>query len=91
MAKLARSDRLDLWVALDEKELIDRAEALTGLTKTDFVRSTTLAAARDAIRRSEAIPLTAEGSRVFVEALIDPPQPNESLRRLAADLGKTTG
>ena len=32
----------------------------------------------------ESIRLTAEGSRVLVEALIDPPEPNENLRSLLA-------
>ncbi len=50
-----------------------------------------LAAAREAIRTHEAIELTAEGSRVFVEALIDPPEPNEHLRALARESGAVPG
>jgi len=91
MARTARSRRLDLRVAPDEKDLIDRAAALTGSNTTDFVRSTTLAAAREAIRTHEVIELTAEGSRVFVEALINPPEPNEHLRALADEFGTTAG
>lgn len=91
MARTARSSRLDLRVAPDEKELIDRAAALTGSNTTDFIRSTTLAAAREAVRIHEVIKLTAEGSRVFVEALINPPQPNEHLRALAREFGDIVG
>lgn len=91
MARAARSARLDLRVAPDEKELIDRAAALTGSNMTDFVRSTTLAAAREAIRTHEVIKLTAEGSRVFVEALINPPEPNDHLRELAEEFGAAAG
>jgi len=87
MVRTARSGRLDLRVAPEEKELIDRAAALTGSNTTDFVRSTTLAAAREAIRTHEVIKLTAEGSRVFVDALINPPEPNEHLRALADEFG----
>ena len=54
---------------------------------TDFVRSTMLSAAREAVRTHEVIKLTEEGSRVFVEALIDPPEPNEHLRALARGSG----
>ena len=43
-----------------------------------------LAAAREAVGEREVIELTAEGSRLFVEALVDPPEPNESLRALLA-------
>ena len=85
MAGTMRSGRLDLRLAPDEKAIIDRAAALTGSNTTDFVRSTMLAAAREAIRTHEAIELTAEGSRIFVEALIDPPEPNEHLRALARE------
>lgn len=85
MARIARSSRLDLRVAPDEKDLIDRAAALAGSNTTDFVRSTILAAAREAVRNHEVIKLTAEGSRAFVEALLNPPEPNEHLRALARE------
>jgi uncharacterized protein (DUF1778 family) len=91
MAKTARPSRLDLRVARDEKELIERAAALTGSNTTDFVRSTTLAAARETIRTHEVIKLTAEGSRIFVEALINPPETNEHLRQLAKEFGSDAG
>ena len=91
MTATARSRRLDLRVAPDEKELIDRAAALTGSNTTDFIRSTTLAAARDAIRMHEVIKLTAEGSRVFVEALVNPPEPNEHLRALVLEFRDSIG
>jgi uncharacterized protein (DUF1778 family) len=42
-----------------------------------------LAAAKEAVRTHEVIELNAEGSRVFVEALIDPSEPNEHLLALA--------
>lgn len=91
MARTARSGRLDLRVAPEEKEIIDRAAALTGSNTADFVRSTMLAAAREAIRTHEVIRLTAEGSRVFVEALADPPEPNEHLRALAEEFRWAVG
>ena len=87
MAKTARNSRLELRVAPDEKAIIERAAALSGSNTTDFVRSTMLAAAKEAVRTHEVIELTAEGSRVFVEALIDPPEPNEHLRALAREYG----
>jgi uncharacterized protein (DUF1778 family) len=87
MASTARSSRLELRVAPDEKAIIDRAAALTGSNTTDFVRSTMLAAAKEAIRTHEVIKLTAEGSRAFVEALVDPPEPHERLRALARESG----
>jgi uncharacterized protein (DUF1778 family) len=87
MASKARDSRLELRLASDEKAIIERAAALTGSNTTDFVRSTMLTAAREAVRMYEVIKLTEEGSRVFVEALIDPPEPNEHLRALARESG----
>lgn len=47
MAQPVRSGRLDLCVAPDEKELIDRAAALTGSNATGFIRSTLLGRGRE--------------------------------------------
>ena len=87
MASTTRDSRLELRLASDEKAIIERAAALSGSNTTDFVRSTMLTAAKEVVRMHEVIELTAEGSRVFVEALIDPPEPNEHLRALARDSG----
>ena len=87
MPSTTRSSRLELRLTPDEKEIIDRAAALSGSNTTDFVRSTMLAASREAIRAHEVIGLTGEGSRIFVEALIDPrsrtrpARPGEGIRR----------
>jgi uncharacterized protein (DUF1778 family) len=91
MTATARSSRLDLRVAPGEKEIIDRAAALAGSNTADFVRGTALAAARQAIRAHEAMALSAESSRVFVEALIDPPEPNGHLRALAREFRGQAG
>ena len=87
MASTARDSRLEYRLASDEKEIIERAAALSGSNTTDFVRSTMLVAAREAVRMHEVIQLTAEGSRAFVKALIDPPEPNEHLRALVRESG----
>jgi uncharacterized protein (DUF1778 family) len=87
MASKARDSRLELRLAPDEKAIIERAAALSGSNTTDFVRSTMLTAAREAVRMHEVIKLTEEGSRAFVEALIDPPEPNKHLRALARESG----
>jgi uncharacterized protein (DUF1778 family) len=87
MASTARDSRLEVRLTSEEKAIIERAAALIGSNTTDFVRSTMLTAAREAVRTHEVIKLTEEGSRAFVEALIDPPEPNEHLRALARDSG----
>ena len=75
--------RLDLRVSSEEKETIARAAALGGHTVSEFIRGTMLAVATREIREHEVIRLTNEGSRAFVAALAEPPEPNDNLRRLA--------
>lgn len=91
VANTARSGRLEFRITPEEKDLIDQAAALSGSNTTDFVRSTALTAAREAIRTHEVIRLSAEGSRAFVEALIHPPEPNEHLRALVREFGESVG
>ena len=91
MGDAARSIRLEVRLAPEEKELVERATALGGSSAAGFVRSVVLAAAREAVEKREAIELTAEGSRVFVEALVEPPEPDENLRALLARRAGGTG
>lgn len=83
MSKMKDQKRLDLRVSGEEKERISRAAALSGHSVSEFIRGTMLAVASKEIREHEVIRLTNEGSRAFVAALMDPPEPNENLRRLA--------
>lgn len=85
MAEVKDQKRLDLRVSSEEKETITRAAALSGHTISEFIRGTMLAAATKEIREHEVIRLTNKSSRAFVAALMDPPEPNENLRRLARE------
>ena len=60
-----------------------RAAELKGRTVTDFVVSAAHAAAQRAIEEEGIIRLSAEDQQRFAEALLDPPAPNEALRRAA--------
>jgi uncharacterized protein (DUF1778 family) len=60
---------------------IRRAAELKGRTVTDFVVSAAHAAAQRAIEEEGIIRLSAEDQLRFVEALLNPPPPNEALRR----------
>lgn len=81
----ALTRRLDLRLAEDEKNEIDRAAALAGATTSAFVRQTVLAAARETIERHATIRLTHEGGRKFVDAINNPPVPNAKLRALVQE------
>ena len=90
MANTTWSSKIVLRVTQDEKELIERAAALTESSMTAFVRYTLLAAAREMVRTHEVVGLTAEEAAVFVEAVTNLLEPNEHLRALARKYRTTT-
>lgn len=75
-----RRARLEARITPEQKELIEHAAALEGRSISDFVVSSVQAAALETIHQHEIITLSARDSRIFVEALLNPPEPNEALR-----------
>jgi Uncharacterized protein conserved in bacteria len=72
-----RNQRLDARVTREEKEIIETAAHLRGTSASDFVRMVTKEAALNTIREHELLTLTEKSKRVFVEALFNPPRPND--------------
>jgi uncharacterized protein (DUF1778 family) len=91
MTDTVRNSRLDLRVTKSEKEAIERAAALSGSSTTDFVRSTMLVAAERAVRAHQVLELTSEGAAAFVDAITNPPEPNDNLRALAREAQEIPG
>ena len=75
-----RDQRLEARVTPDQKELIERAACVQGRTVTDFVVSALQEMARQAIAEHSVWKLTQEQHKVFIDALMDPPAPNQKLR-----------
>lgn len=61
--------------------LLKRAAKLKGRSITDFVVSAAHDAAQRVIEDDRIIRLSAEDSVRFAEALLNPPEPNEALKR----------
>jgi len=76
-ASPARDQRLDARVTRAEKEAIEEAARLRGTSASDFLRMAAREAALQTIRENETLTLTQDSRRVFVEALLNPPAPNE--------------
>lgn len=60
---------------------LKRAAELTGRSITDFVVSAAHEAARRAIEEERILRVSAEDQQRFAQALINPPTPNQALRR----------
>jgi len=86
-----RSERLDARLTREEKEIIETAASLRGTSASDFVRMVIKEAALKTIREHEVLTLSEESRRVFVEALLNPPEPNAKLiaaaRRYRQEIG----
>jgi len=76
-----RAERLEARITRVQKALFQRAAELQGRSLTDFVISSTHAAAVRTIEEMQIIRLSAEDSRIFAEAILNPPEPTPALRR----------
>jgi uncharacterized protein (DUF1778 family) len=75
-----KRERLEARITADQKALLQRAAALQGSSLSDFVINGALQAAEEVIRSHTLITLSADESRAFVDALLNPLPPNDALR-----------
>ena len=86
-----RTERLDARITQQEKEIIQTAAHLRGTSITDFVVMSAKEVAARIIRENESLTLSRQSREVFVDALLNPPRPNEraltAARRLKREIG----
>jgi uncharacterized protein (DUF1778 family) len=75
-----RQGRIEVRLGPKQKRLFERAAAIEGVTLTDFAISSMQRAAATAVQEHAQIELSQRSQRMFVEALMNPPEPNETLR-----------
>lgn len=78
-----KPERLEARISREQKELFQRAAQIQGRTLTDFVISSVQEAALRAIQEHEMMILSVRDREVFVEALLNPPNPSDKLRSAA--------
>lgn len=81
MTGSARKHRLEARISEDALFIIRRAAELQGRSVSDFVVQAAEAAARREVEETHKLRLTVEESIRFVEALMNPPPPNDALER----------
>ena len=86
--KPRRDQRLEARVTPDQKDLYLRAAALQGKTLTDFILSSLQESATRIIGEYELMRLAMNDSKLFVDALLNPPKPSSRLRKAVARNGK---
>jgi uncharacterized protein (DUF1778 family) len=75
--------RIEARVSPKQKRLFERAAELEGVTLTDFAITSMQRAAMSVVEEHRTIELSERNQRVFVEALMNPPEPNQALREAA--------
>lgn len=75
--------RLEARISQETKALVQKAADLEGRTLTDFVVASVQAAACRVIERHQTLKLSIEDSEAFVDAILNPPKPNEALKSAA--------
>jgi uncharacterized protein (DUF1778 family) len=78
-----KQQRLEARITPDQKRLIERAAELRGTTVTEFVIASAQQAAADTIKDFEVLTLRDQARKVFVNAILNPPLPNETARAAA--------
>ena len=76
-----RRDTLNIRIPAAERNLIDRAAASSGKTRTDFILEAARRAAEETLLDRAMLSVGPEAYAEFLARLDAPPQPNERLRR----------
>lgn len=90
----ASNDERELIEALvtqEQKDVLEQAAVRRGLPLADFISKSLERAAAGTMRGDGVIVLGAEDSAVFVEALLNPPEPGPALREMARRYGFARG
>lgn len=79
-SRTGKTERLEARITLEQKEFFQHAADLSGRSLTDFVVSSVQEKAEEAVRSHQILELSARSAEEFIDALENPPVPNERLR-----------
>lgn len=77
-------ERIDARLPAETKQLIERAAGITGVTTSDFIISKAYEAATTVVHEYDTWTLSRRDSKAFIDALLNPPEPNKALKAAAA-------
>ena len=77
----SRSARLETRITPENLTVIKRAAEIQGRSVSDFVATAAQEAAHRAIEETQIIRLSVEDQRRLAEAILNPPEPTDALRR----------
>ena len=80
-AKTPKRETMNFRIKAEDRGLIDRAAAMTGKSRTDFLLEAGRRAAEDALLDRTLIQAGPDAVRLFIDRLEAPPGANDKLRR----------
>lgn len=80
--KPEKSERIDFRVSSEDKELFQKAQAISGLgSLTSFIINAVREKATEVIKEREIILLNEQDSKIFFKALMEDSEPEEELKQ----------
>ncbi len=80
----ARTARVEARLSPEVLAIVKRAAEIQGRSLSDFVVSAAQEAARRTVEDLQVLRLAVEDQQTLAAALLNPPEPNDALRRAAA-------
>jgi uncharacterized protein (DUF1778 family) len=79
-----RTARVEAWISPDALAVVERAAEIQGRSVSEFIVDAAQQVAQQTIEETAIIRLSVEDQRQIMESLLNPPEPNEALRRAFA-------
>ncbi len=79
-----RTTRIEARISPEALAIVRRAAEIQGRSLSDFVVSAAQEVAQRAIEETQVLRLAVEDQRALADAILNPPEPNDALRRAAA-------
>jgi len=86
-----KEERLEARITPAQKRLIERAAALRGTSVTEFVVASAQEAATNTIKDFDILQLRDQAREVFIDAVLNPPAPNDAARAAAERYRRNRG
>jgi len=83
------NDRIDVRISKEQKELIKFASELSGFKiLSEFIVFCVSTQANKVIKENSIILKTIEDKKIFLDAILNPPPPNDNLKRAQLNYNK---
>lgn len=79
-AKKKKQSRIDLRISPEQKELLERAASLKGLSVSSYLLSNSIETATRDIESHEKLVMSDNDRDLFLSLMENPPEPNQALK-----------